>query len=94
MNRMNMTQQEVVKTELLITAVKETNPSQICLDAVLTLFRHLIGCIIRRNNLIIALTEELRGIEKALDDPRIHNTHTIEEVLREKLAGLNKFERI
>ena len=43
---------------------------------------------------IDALTEELRGIEQALDDPRIHNTHTIEEVLREKLAGLNKFERI
>ena len=81
-----MKQPEVVETELLIAAVKETNPSQICLDAVLTLSRHLIDCIIRRNDHIIALTEELRGIEQALDDPRIHNTHTIEEVLREKLA--------
>ena len=54
----------------------------------------MYNCVKQRDERIAALTEELRGIEQALDDPRIHNTHTIEEVLREKLAGLNKFERI
>ena len=40
----------------------------------------------QRDERIAALTEELRGIERILDDPRIHNTHTIEEVLHERLS--------
>lgn len=91
---MNVETKEAVECELLMRVIKDTNPAPVCFEAVWTLLSHLLGCIVRRDNCIAALTEELRGIERALDDPRIHNTHTIEEVLREKLAGLNKFERI
>lgn len=83
---MNLETKEAVECELLMRAIKETNPAPACLEAVWRLLSHLLGCIVRRDKQIAALTEELHGIEQALDDPRIHNTHTILEVLRERLG--------
>ena len=89
-----MNAEELKELEQFADKLRQIPPITDFMQAVNLMAIEMYNCVKQRDERIAALTEELRGIEQALDDPRIHNTHTIEEVLREKLAGLNKFERI
>ena len=89
-----MNAEELKELEQFADKLRQIPPITDFIQAVNLMAIEMYNCVKQRDERIAALTEELRGIERILDDPRIHNTHTIEEVLHEKLAGLNKFERI
>lgn len=82
--------EEFRELEQFADKLQQIPPIADFMQIVNTMAVEMYNCVKQRDERIAALTAELRGIEQALDDPRIHNTHTLEEVLREQLDLLHK----